>query len=376
MPSTCDCEESDINDMTHSISCQVAPQIACQMDTGDNQIGPGPAANSLSSTADAAPSVQSESARAGAEPPPYPPSRKGRCPRGMAFIPGGTFRKRDKEVVVQSFCLDIALVTVAAYARCARARDCTPAHDSGSDRADDSARCNRDRKDRARHPVNCIDYSQALAFCEVNGKRLPSDDELAWAASDGERGSKYPWGNREPLNQLCWNGDGTDVGKGNRQGTCPVGSYPKGDNPQGVKDLVGNVYEWTSGTFKCQESECGSLRGGSWKNLHAGTEAAAPVANHDDANGFRCAKTPYGQEAAAPTRAAREARQAEDEARRQRDRCVEGCSAFGRGISATDHPNIAAAVHEAVAKCLNVCQKHPECVDATEVHIKYTCSTP
>ena len=53
--------------------------------------------------------------------------------------------------------------------------------------------------------------------------RLPSAEEREWAASSGE-GREYPWGSEEPGARACWNGEGSDAGKGNRNTTCAVGS--------------------------------------------------------------------------------------------------------------------------------------------------------
>jgi len=167
-------------------------------------------------------------------------------PGGMAVIPGGG--------AVQTFSIDVTEVTVDAYAACVRAGNCSKPNDDG--------RCNWGKSDRGNHPVNCVDWNQAKAFCGWAQKRLPTEQEWQRAAESAQ-GRTYPWGEAAPSSQLCWDGEGNSLGKGNRRSTCAVGSFPAGDSAQGVKDLSGNVWEWTD---SCYDSSCSArvYRGGSW----------------------------------------------------------------------------------------------------------------
>ena len=238
----------------------------------------------------------------------------------MIPVPGGTFRAGEptgplNDTVtyyrVRPFLLDATEVTVEAYAACVEAGKCTPAGATVSwdairdpERTTWSAYCNRDRADRADHPVNCVDWAQAKTYCAWAGKRLPAEEEWEWAARNAKQGTTHPWGNDAPGSQPCWNGAGNDVGLGNRAGTCAVGSHPAGDSASGVKDLAGNVWEWTSSAtvvFADSRGRGGTpakiARGGGWIDTEPGTVSATvrfadvPTRRSPDL-GFRCARTP------------------------------------------------------------------------------------
>ena len=98
---------------------------------------------------------------------------------------------------------------------------------------------------RENHPVVFVSWREALGYCdwlsetlpEQGRVRLPSEAQWEYAAR-GSKGREYPWGNEAPDRALCnFNNYVND--------TTPVGAYPKGASPEGVHDLVGNVWEWT-----------------------------------------------------------------------------------------------------------------------------------
>jgi formylglycine-generating enzyme required for sulfatase activity len=237
----------------------------------------------------------------------------------MVLLPAGAFRLGERTgpladtvtyAWVGPFLLDEVEVTVAAYAGCVKAGRCSPAAATAAleglteaDRAAWSESCNRDRADRADHPVNCVDWGQATAYCAWAGKRLPREDEWEWAARNGAGATPYPWGREDPGGRPCWSGGGSDAG-GRRAGTCPAGGHPGADSSSGVKDLAGGVWEWTASRALVATDSRGRgghsarvVRGGGWNDTDPARLSATfrlldlPGWRSPDL-GFRCARDP------------------------------------------------------------------------------------
>jgi formylglycine-generating enzyme len=222
--------------------------------------------------------------------PPKPAAASNPCPDDMAHVAGGTFRLRVRgdEVTVKGFCMDRSEVTVERYRACVAAKKCSGDHLGEENAVGDpspDAKCNFPHADRGNHPINCVSHLHAEAFCTSIGRRLPTEEEWEWAARGGERASRYPWGDAEPQEQLCWSGVTT------KSGTCPVGAHPTGDTPLGIHDLLGNVWEWTSTSV----STSFVLHGGGWAdprvaNVDVGSRSWHNPHVQESSVGFRCAR--------------------------------------------------------------------------------------
>jgi formylglycine-generating enzyme len=251
---------------------------------------------------------------------------EGEWPERMACVLGGTFELGDPngrpderepgEAYVDTFYMDRYEVTNAEFERCIEA-----------------GRCERPMPFRrfmtANQPMVAVSWYSAVAYCEMNGKRLPTEAEWEHAAA-GPDDTRYPWGN-EPLG--CERANVEDErGKGcGTELTRDVGSYEPGW--YGLYDMAGNVHEWVSDWYsECLrgcDNECGdacfgrnprgpcggaeqcpghglkSVRGGSWHwpLAHARAQArrGSGAPNRGPHRfGFRCARDLVAAEAPAP----------------------------------------------------------------------------
>lgn len=221
--------------------------------------------------------------------------------------PGDADESPMHEVTLSAYCMDRTEVTVKAYTDCVAAQRCPPTpfmeysitHTPG-DVKRNSQFCNR--ADRPDHPINCIDWNQAVAYCQWAGGRLPTEAEWEYAARGPER-REYPWGDDPPSSKYL-NMYGTID---RYTTTAPVGSFPDGASPFGVLDMAGNVWEWTADWYgpypaapvtNPRGPETGTtraLRGGGWMNLAPGAVRAALRSWGEPRDrmmtlGFRCAR--------------------------------------------------------------------------------------
>ncbi len=231
------------------------------------------------------------------------------APEGMALIPGGDGwmgtdetdgtdnNQRDNvplhandarprhRVTVAPFYMDKTLVTCAQYKLFCDATKIPVPPDWNDGKIP---------LGRENCPVFHINWYEASAYANWAGKRLPTETEWERAAR-GDEDREYPWGAGFDESKIAWNLDKP----------LPVGSRPSGATPQGLLDMAGNGYEWTSSWFEAYPGapvkvpEFGRslkvARGGGWRgdggrltrNWQRGVNR--PISRLEWL-GFRCAK--------------------------------------------------------------------------------------
>ncbi len=153
----------------------------------------------------------------------------------------------------------------------------------------------------ADHPVVGVCFYEADAYARWAGYRLPTEAEWQMAASWRIRSAahvfrRYPWGDALDK-QRC------NIWASGLATTAPVREYASGAAPNGVLQLVGNVWEWTSSDFEVMDEDerpivgdmlMKSIRGGAFDTYFPAqatsyfrTGQACLVRAHN--TGFRCA---------------------------------------------------------------------------------------
>ncbi len=137
-------------------------------------------------------------------------------------------------VTVKPFAIDRTEVTNAEYAEFVK--------DTGHKPAPANWDGDRPKAGEEQLPVTDVSYDDALAFAAWRSKRdglsyrLPTEEEWEYAARGGGDPTRlYPWGSK-------WEDGRANLGTDSLR---PVGSFPQGNTPQGVADMIGNIWEWT-----------------------------------------------------------------------------------------------------------------------------------
>ncbi|MFO0605477.1 MAG: bifunctional serine/threonine-protein kinase/formylglycine-generating enzyme family protein [Polyangiales bacterium] len=212
-----------------------------------------------------------------------PPS-PGRCPAGMAFIPGGSVTLATHvQYPVRGYCLDLAEATASSYASCVAAGRCA-AITAGLRAGVEDNVCNATRAGFEAHPINCLTVAEAESYCAWREARLPTSPEWELAATGPANARAYPWGADEPTGVRantcgveCAERTGTALGYSGADDyptTAPAGALREGASPQGVLDLGGNVAEWVAaGPWDFSDGKR-TVRGGQWLDPPARSHVA------------------------------------------------------------------------------------------------------
>ncbi|KAH9402869.1 Formylglycine-proteinrating enzyme, partial [Tyrophagus putrescentiae] len=114
-------------------------------------------------------------------------------------------------------------------------------------------------EERRGHPVTHVSWNDAQAYCASLGRRLPTEAEWEYACRGSLGGRLFPWGNaptpkgRHYMN--IWQGEfpNRNSGEDGYVGTAPVTAFPA--NRFGLKNMVGNVWEWTADYWSTNHPE-------------------------------------------------------------------------------------------------------------------------
>ncbi len=228
------------------------------------------------------------------------PDGGARCPRDQQ--PQHTVR-------LDEFHIDRTEVTVTQYRQCVDEDACSAKDVTGSAKESkdfDRLKCNWNEAGRGSHPINCVSWDQAMAYCRWVGGTLPTEAQWERAARGDEPLELAGVGSRTTCTEAVMKSDeGLGCGRGL---TWQVGSRPAAASPFGALDMAGNVREWVQDWYQVQQYEdptiqnpkgpaVGServVRGGGWMD---GSEAVRPTSRGHlppDSRavdlGFRCVR--------------------------------------------------------------------------------------
>lgn len=188
-------------------------------------------------------------------------------PSGPFLMGGGEDGAAQEQIILKAYAIDQFEVTQADFKKVFPEFEYAPGKD--------------------RHPVSQITWHEALRYCKVLKKRLPSGAEWEKAAR-GTEGNIYPWGNKK----LRIRAHPSYSGMVKRI----VGFNRKDVSIYGVREMASSVWEWTmdrGGEIQAQKK---IVRGGLW-NEHLDYEYSKTYEKMEIQPelafifiGFRCAR--------------------------------------------------------------------------------------
>jgi hypothetical protein len=186
---------------------------------------------------------------------------------------GGDVSWPEHSVTLPAFKMDEFEVSQSWYRGCVTAGACTPLITGGD--------CNPELPLAYGYAVNCVTWTQADAFCNWAGGRLPTMDEWYVASRHAEFIHPEFW----PTNPDSY----CDVAR-NRKSICIPGTFSEDKSPYGIRDMRGGLSEWTSTPFTSTSPPTARMLtspGGSQEGGQLYHYASDPSAAYLDL-GFRC----------------------------------------------------------------------------------------
>ncbi len=138
-------------------------------------------------------------------------------------------------------------------------------------------------------PVVGVSLADAQKYSRWVGKHLPSEEQWEKACR-GVDGRELPWGDEDDFSaeRACY---GRDPLEGS---TDPVTGTSASASPFGARDLIGNVWEWTTTSVNDGET-VNVIKGGCYNDearfLFASLRLGAVPKDKFEAIGFRCVKS-------------------------------------------------------------------------------------
>jgi hypothetical protein len=155
------------------------------------------------------------------------------------------------------------------------------------------------------HPAVAVNWWSAHAFARFDGKRLPT--ALEWeAAARGTDGRLFPWGDQvdvgvvncadswsdQPLiTYEAWRAE-LDRGRLKEALPGPVDAHPGNVSPFGVREMSGNVWEFTATVLENLNEAviCGGSFDNPYRAVQASSKGTYRRRGASNAVGFRCAQ--------------------------------------------------------------------------------------
>jgi hypothetical protein len=155
------------------------------------------------------------------------------------------------------------------------------------------------------HPAIAVNWWSAYAFARFEGKRLPTS--LEWeAGARGTDGRLFPWGDNVDLAAANCADSWSDrplityeawkekLDRGGLRDALPgrVDAHPGNVSPFGVREMAGNVWEWTATVLGDLNEAviCGGSFDNPYRAIQASSKGTYRRRGASNAVGFRCAQ--------------------------------------------------------------------------------------